>query len=70
MGRFFASTCGVAVEVATLDAGAPVWVVGMTAAGLLGAMTLWWLDLNPLVDRLVGLDLESTVRYDERLSQN
>lgn len=59
MTRFLLSTCGVLTEAATLHQleTMTTTAVLVSAAGVVLAVGMWWKDLQPQVDRWIGLDL-------------
>jgi hypothetical protein len=57
MTRFAISTCGVLAEVATIDSASPTPAIVLGVVGVVVAMCVWWSEIRPVVDHLVGLDL-------------
>ena len=56
MFRLVSSTCGVLVEFATIDSSVSFWGTGLAGGTLLLATIVWWAELRPLVDHLVGAE--------------
>ena len=57
MTRFTISTCGVLAEVAALDSASPPLTLVLGVVGVAVAVCVWWSEIRPVVDHLIGLDL-------------
>ncbi|WP_237227411.1 hypothetical protein [Rubinisphaera sp. JC750] len=68
MTRLVTSTCGILFEAVACQSASSVESFTFAMFGLAAAATAWWTTVNPLLDRLVGID--STSLSDESLANS
>lgn len=68
MTRLVTSTCGILFEAVACQSASSVETFTFAMLGLAAAATAWWTTVNPLLDRMVGID--STALPDDSLANS